>query len=176
MSYNNELYPPPLPRTLWKEVQKSVSSGVGWRELFCMFNTSWGLIVTWLTILLKNSSVKIALPSVSFFPCAYAWALGPGVGSLPRAVLGLRCCEDDPRQQASSPSPARGSHRQDLSCHQMGISVWLSWPGSGEQAGHLGGLLILSMPRVTWIGRWPRNGAGSTGLIWQLSSLSHFYP
>lgn len=64
---------------------------------------------------------------------SHVWVLGPGGDALPRAVLGLRGREDDPGQQASSPAPARCSHRQDLSRHQVGVALRLSRPGPGEQ-------------------------------------------
>lgn len=77
---------------------------------------------------------------------------GPGGGALPGAVLRLRGGEDDPRQQAPAPPPARSSHRQNLGCHQVGIPLWLSWPGLGECA---------SCPSLG-VGRGPCTGASTT--------------
>lgn len=93
----------------------------------------------------KNDLVKTAWAHVVFVS-------GPGGGALPRAVLWLRGSEDDPRQQAPSPSPACGSHRQNLSSHQVGIPLWFSWPGLGEWA---------SCPSLG-VGRGPCVGASTT--------------
>lgn len=104
-----------------------------------------------------------------------AWTLGPGVDPLPRAFFWLRRSEDDPRQQASTSSPARGPNRQNLSSHQVGIALRLSWPGPGEWEGMQLAAFTLSMLWVNGV-RWKGSGhvTGDTGRSWAQQALSPF--
>lgn len=129
-------------------------------ELFCSSLCALSFNCVPVTVVRKNDLVTRAwvhVVSVS----------GPGGGALPRAVLGLRRGEDDPRQQAPSPSPACGPYRQNLRCHQVGIPVWFSWPGPGEQARRPGVQAAYSRYGLVWGVEEGRscNGTRNLGLV-----------
>lgn len=145
------------PGHFWMEVKKQKQSRSG-REPFyfilCQLN-------------FNCSHVSLAYRKVvwqrlheSWWCCfaVCAWPLGPGVDPLPRAVFWLRRSEDDPRQQASTSSPACSPNRQNLSSHQVGIALRLSGPGLGKWKGMQPAMLVLSR---LWVSGVQWRGPGS---------------